>query len=73
MADIEAVLEQHTAALLQIPGVLGVGLGVTDSMTSVVVLVSKLTPELEYLVLEMTAPAPVQLQAVGGIQAANDS
>jgi hypothetical protein len=73
MADIEAVLEQHTAALLQIPGVLGVGLGVTDSMTSVVVLVSKLTPELEYLVLKMIAPAPVQLQAVGGIQAANDS
>ena len=66
--DINAVMADHTAELMAIPGVTGVAIGETENKTPcILVLVEKQTAEIERVVPKTLEGHPVRILVTGKI------
>jgi hypothetical protein len=66
---IKAVLRQHAAALMAIPGVVGVAQGQRDGRPCIAVYVVEKTPELAQKIPGTLEGYPVIIEAIGEIKA----
>lgn len=67
-ASIEAVLRRHTPELMAIPGVVGTGQGTEEGRPAILVLVARLTPDLERRVPRMLDGFAVVLRETGEVR-----
>ena len=67
--DIAQVLERHTAELMSLPGVAGVGQSFCDGAPCILVLVVERTPQLEKNIPSVLEGYPVIIKVTGEIRA----
>jgi len=67
--DIDSVLARHTDRLIALPGVVGIGEGEQAGTPAVIVMVSKLTPELKAALPAELEGHPVIVDVTGEITA----
>jgi hypothetical protein len=71
--SIADVLAAHTPELMRIPGVLGTGEGVQRGKPAILVLVERVTPEVEARVPATIEGYPVELHETGSVSALPES
>ena len=69
---IEEVQKIHTARLMSLPGVVGVGIAKTGKQPCIMVLVEKVTPELQAATPRQLEGYPVVLEESGTFSALNE-
>jgi hypothetical protein len=67
--DIQEILSRHTARLMAMPGVVGVGAGGSAAAPAVVVMVRTLTPALRRALPKTLDGVPVTVEESGDITA----
>lgn len=75
MDDVEKALEvkeRHLQSLMDIEGVIGVGIGLEDETVVIVVNVEKITDEILEQIPEVLDGFRVKVEEVGTIEAVND-
>jgi hypothetical protein len=66
--DIVGVKERHEAALMSVPGVVGVGIGDCDGQPCIKVFVKERTPELEGQIPKQLEGFKVDIETTGPIE-----
>ena len=67
--DVTRVLERHTDSLMKIPGVVGTAEGSCAGRPCLLVLVERLTPEIQKAIPERLDGVQVEIRETGRIQA----
>ena len=65
--NIDKVLDNHQNQIMDIPGVVGVGIGNKDGKPAIVVMVKQLTPELKRRLPQTLEGCPVVVEQSGEI------
>ena len=68
-ASVSQVLERHNARLLSIPGVVGTAEGSCEGRPCILVLVARLTPQLQQKIPAQLEGIPVEARETGKIEA----
>lgn len=67
--NIEDVLDRHRDKLMETPGVVGVGIGESQGIPVIIVMVDQLTPELKSRLPEKIEGFTVKVEVTGEITA----